>query len=121
MSTIPSAAKHAAALAKLHESAVETLGRGFEPGTIIAAGRPYQAEIWKHDTERANLIPGGLDLPERIVFTISKRLLAAAFEQGVVIEWKELGRRYKIERTEQERANVTSWQFEAKRAPGGED
>lgn len=120
MPTIPSPSRHAAALA-MHNQAEETLGKGFLPGTIrIASGKDYAASIWQHDAQRPNLIPGAMDLQERIVFTIEKTILREAFAQGITVIWKEMGRAYNVERVENEDARHTSWQFEARRISGAD-
>ncbi len=119
MPTIPSAARHAAALS-IHNQATEVLGKGFLPGTIKHDGRSYEAAIWSLDAQLPALVTGGLDYKERIQFTIEKSHLRNAFEDGAVVIYVQMKRAYTIERILDETADATSWRFEARRAPGSD-
>lgn len=119
MPSIPSAVRHTAALS-MHNAALEPLGRGFQPGTIKVGANSYAASIWSHDPQRPVLLAGGLDLPERIIFTIPKATLPAAIAHGAIVIWQEMNRAYAIDRIDQEGSAAASWQFEARRAPGGD-
>lgn len=104
----------------MHNASLEPMGRGFQPGTIQVGATNYSASIWSHDAERPVLLAGGLELPERIIFTIPKSALPAAFAHGAIVIWQEMKRAYTVERTDQEASAATSWQFEARRAPGSD-
>ena len=119
MPTIPSAAKHAQALA-WHNQAEDQLGQGFYPCKIRSGGLEYKASMWQHDSQRPDLVTGGVALPERIIFTIQKTFMRVPLEQGVIVIWQDLKRGYTVEQIEGHGPPHSSWQFEARRAPGAD-
>lgn len=119
MASIPSAARHAAALS-LHNQATEALGKGFLKGTIKHDGRTYEAAIWSLDPQLPALVTGALDYKERLQFSIAKSSLRVAFADGAIVIYIEMKRAYAIERILDETSDVTSWRFEARRVTGSD-
>lgn len=99
-------------------------------GTIKLAdgSKQWCAAIWRHDSEAPSLVDGGSKLEERIVFTIRKTLLRDPTllfggddeANGARIIYVELKRAFVVKSPAQETPDHIAWQFEARRAPGGD-
>lgn len=119
MPTIPSAARHTAALG-FHNAAVHEMGKGFLKGTVKHGARNYEVVIWSLDSQLPALVPGGLDLKERLQFSILKKDLRTAIPEGETVIYVEMKRAYVIDRLLDETTDATSWRYEARRAPGSD-
>lgn len=119
MPSIPSDSAFKTGLS-FHNAAVNAMGKGFLSGTIKFEGRSYPAAIWALDGKLPSVVTGGLDLGERLQFSIEKRDLPNVFEEGATVIYVQMKRAYVIDRINNETADATSWHFEARRAPGGD-
>lgn len=123
MPAYPPAAAYSGGITR-HREAVQSMGEGLRSGSIIhgsgAEAQTYTAAIWRHDGSKPALMEGGIELAERIVFSIRKTDLAAPFAWGTIVVYDEMGRAYRVDVTDQETADHIAWRFEASRVPGSD-